>query len=108
MEELRLDSRLNFPPSDYEGKASYDDILDYYFYVCKTEESLCENINNHNNMDQCFLRWHRLDGAARIWKRDPEYKEYYIYGIEYSKEQWFGALTEEQKLQALFNISEWG
>lgn len=61
----------------------------------------------------CFIyvkngKRHREDGIAVFPGFLPTPRPgFYLNGIEYSKEQWFEALTEEQRIQALWNVDEW-
>jgi len=44
---------------------------------------------------------HRVDGPALIWPTMGI--EWHIEGVHYTKEDWFEALTEEQKAKALYS-----
>lgn len=49
---------------------------------------------------------HRIDGPALISAEG--YTAFYIRGSYfYKKEDWFKALSEDEKLEALWNIEEW-
>lgn len=52
---------------------------------------------------------HRTDGPAIIWLAQwaEENSEFVLNNVILSKENWFGALTEDKKIQALWNIDEW-
>lgn len=47
---------------------------------------------------------HRIDGAA--WHTFNN-KLFYLRGINYTKEEWFELLDEDEKLEALYNIDNW-
>ena len=46
-------------------------------------------------------RLHREDGPAVIWKGGDEV--YYINGLRLTKDQWWERLSDEKKLNTLFN-----
>lgn len=47
---------------------------------------------------------HRIDGHAEIY---PNYKQFWLKGFPFKKEEWFNLLSEDEKIQALFNTDEW-
>lgn len=50
-------------------------------------------------------KYHRVDGPAYLsTSGNPVF---YLHGKNYSKEEWFEKLTEDQKMRALFNADEW-
>lgn len=50
--------------------------------------------------------YHNEDGPAVIYKDTLNYS-FYLKVNYLSFEKWFEQLTEEKKIQALFNINEW-
>lgn len=55
---------------------------------------------------------HRTDGPARFWKdlqaKNVLYVEFWLKGNYYKPaEKWFEALSEDEKILALFNADEW-
>lgn len=43
---------------------------------------------------------HRTNGPARIYSSN--FQEYYLYGKRYDKEEWFEALTKEEKKKVIY------
>lgn len=53
---------------------------------------------------------HNSEGPALLYfnnKLEVIEKYYYKNGNRHSKEEWFESLTEDEKIQALFNVGEW-
>lgn len=56
--------------------------------------------------------FHREDGPAVIWENGADYdsqkagKEFWLHGQKYSAEEYFEALTPEQKEKAVWNLDE--
>ena len=63
----------------------------------------CEFVNGTKCWYQNGKR-HRLDGPAIDWF-DRE-KEWYIRGKQYSEQEWFETLTEDNKIAYLFKLGE--
>ncbi len=52
--------------------------------------------------------FHREDGPAIIWSGGGGGKYWYLNGNKYlSQEEWFDALTSEQKEKAIWNMDQW-
>ncbi len=49
--------------------------------------------------------YHREDGPAIMFLNFP--KEWWLHGSQYSQEEWFNALTPEQKEKAIWNMDNW-
>jgi hypothetical protein len=45
---------------------------------------------------------HRVDGPAIEWNDGN--KEWYLNGMDYSQEEWFEQLSDEDKLKAIWNL----
>jgi hypothetical protein len=57
------------------------------------------------NGNKCWYlkgKLHRIDGPAIELKNGD--KRWYLNGIEYSQEEWFERLSEEDKLKAIWNL----
>jgi hypothetical protein len=56
------------------------------------------------NMKVWYLngRYHRVDGPAIEWYDGG--KAWYLNGVNYSQEEWFEKLIEEDKLEAIWNL----
>lgn len=85
-----------------------------------TGKIISEETNTHFYVETYVVdgKIHREDGLAMIYWKSKSYDEafksfrdefdFYLKGILYKKtEEWFEQLTEEQKIQALFNIVDW-
>lgn len=51
-------------------------------------------------------KYHRIDGPAEIFVSTGK-GYFWLNDKGYSKETWFKDLTEDEKIQALYNIDEW-
>lgn len=51
--------------------------------------------------------YHRTDGAAVMYHDDKTENIFSLNGRVYHKEDWFQALSEDEKIQALWNIEQW-
>lgn len=52
---------------------------------------------------------HRIDGPAMVYPNDGRIYslDFYLNDEAYSKEEWYELLSEDEKVQALFNADEW-
>lgn len=82
----------------------------YYLEAC-LGDNYCGSVYNYSLDSLFYFRnglMYRDDGPAVIISSDGK-KEYrfYLGAKSLTKEEWFNALTEEQKMKAIFNMDEW-
>jgi hypothetical protein len=73
----------------------------WYSEVSVNYTGVAENWNG----DRCWFlkgKLHRIDGPAIEFKNGD--KSWYLNGIEYSQEEWFERLSEEDKEKAVWNL----
>jgi hypothetical protein len=95
----------------------YDDIPENYYGICEYSngnKAWYLNGQLHRDDGPAFesiygdKHWylngqrHRLDGPAVEYPNG--YKAWYLNGINYSQEEWFERLSEEDKLKAIWNL----
>jgi hypothetical protein len=90
---------------------NYTGIAEYYYYGDKEWyfNGLCHRVDGPAvefvNGDKWWYlngKKHRIDGPA-IESSDG-YKAWYLNGINYSQEEWFEQLSEEDKEKAIWNL----
>jgi hypothetical protein len=102
---------MNFLKIDYwaEKPINYTGILEYnshlYWLVNDKRHRLDgPAIESLNGSKYWFLnnKRHRVDGPAIEYSDGDKY--WYLNGVEYSQEEWFERLSEEDKLNAIWNL----
>ncbi len=101
MLKLLRSERQSFPSLENQGL-----YCDIYFFEGNIRKRVWNNGCVEWVKDNLL---HRIDGYAYYSTLNGEVISgfFYLQGKLYSRENWLNSLTEEQQIEALFNIDEW-
>jgi hypothetical protein len=104
MNVLKINNWRNVTEKNYTGIVKYPNGTRFWFLNGKhhREDGPAIEWNDGDKHWYLYDKLHRTDGPA-IESFDGK-KHWFINGVEYSQEEWFEQLSEEDKLNAIWNL----